>query len=71
MTNSDVTKELPEGSRCMWQITPREMPSDMAPQSLELWQTPEGLVLLQMHVEDRKADWYLRVRGVTRFNAAP
>lgn len=70
MTTEDITKQLPEGSRCLWQIVPSELPADLNPMALEMWHTPKGLVLFQFFTEDRRFDWYNRMTGHVRFEEA-
>lgn len=57
--------------RCMWQITPKELPKDMHPMALELWQNTKGeMVLFQFFIDGKRTgDWYHRVSGWTRFRA--
>lgn len=70
MTNDAIVKrELPDDSRCLWQITPTELPRDVPGMALELWQTPEGkLVLFQLFTDRRRHDWYQRVAGYVRYD---
>lgn len=75
MTITDITNQLPEGSRCLWQFTPQELPKNAPLMALELWMVPsEGLVpklvLFQLFPADRKRDWYNRVNGFVRFEQA-
>ena len=64
MTNDEVIhKELGEGDRrCLWQITPKELPGDMPSMALELWQTRDGqLHLFQLLTERGASDWYNQI----------
>ena len=70
MTNDEIRKrELPGARGCLWQITPSELPADLRPMALELWDTADGLVLLQLLVDgERRGDWYNRVEGFALFD---
>jgi hypothetical protein len=78
-TSEIVNEELPESKRCMWQITPKEMPKDMPPMALELWMDVDGkLVFFQFFIDrytpKRGAtartsdDWYKHILGYARFD---
>ncbi len=70
MDTGDIVRDsIGEDSKCMWQMVPSELPRDMVPMCLELWADGSGrLYLFQFITEDRKAKWWERIIGVTRFN---
>ncbi len=65
---SDWTDDLPEHSRCIWQLTPMEVPKDMSC-AFELWQVPDGKMLLfQFRIHGKRTgDWYNRVQHAMVF----
>jgi hypothetical protein len=57
----------------MWQIRPSELPDDMPPMALELFQAADGrLVLFQFDIDrkgrDAEAPWWRMIRSYTRFD---
>ncbi len=60
--------------RCLWQITPRELPVDMPAMALEMWQDMENegaLHLFQFITEDRSPTWWDKITHTTHFTVAP
>ena len=66
MTNSEVIHEkLGDGAhRCMWQVTPSELPFDMPPMALELWQADDGWHLFQFLVASLNSCESVQYRSV-------
>lgn len=76
MTNTQaIERSLPARDentirRCLWQIRPDELPEDLNPMVLELWQDGEDLHLFQLMLPvncDRKSGWWSQVEGVIHF----
>lgn len=78
MTNTEAIERcLPRseddskaGRRCLWQIGPDELPKDLSPMCLELWQRGSEIHLFQLHLDigcDRKNGWRNQVEGVSHF----
>ncbi len=63
-TNNQILQDIfgALDRRCLWQIVPSEIPEDMRAMALGLWQTKQGLWLIQMFIEgSRGGDWYSRI----------
>ena len=62
-----VESTLDDGARCLWQITPKELPADLPPMALEMWQDGSGLHFIQALTEDRGDRWYHSILALVVF----